>query len=182
MQRLFVAIDLSGQQKEQIGSICYGLPGARWTPPEQTHLTLRFIGEVDGSVFRQIKDSLGDIRSEPFILKPKGLGFFPPRRSPRVLWIGTEHCEPLLLLRNRVESNLVKAGIRPEGRKFSPHITIARLSEPSLPRTIQFLASHNMFETAPLQVDEIHLYSSHLTAKGAIHQIEASYQLHKSAP
>ena len=177
MPRLFIAIDLPSAQRERIRSICSGLPGTRWTPAEQIHLTLRFIGEVDGTLFQQIADSLAEIKTDPLTLKIEGLGYFPPRRTPRVLWVGLENNDGLLQLRNRIETALVRLGLEPEGRKFSPHITIARFKKPSLNRVMAFMDTNNPFELPPFPVKEFHLYSSKLTARGAIHQREASYPI-----
>ena len=175
MPRLFVAIDLPPAHRDRIRSICSGLPGARWTPAEQIHLTLRFIGEVDNSLFRQITDTLAEIRTEPLTLKIKGLGHFPPRRPPRVLWAGLEKNDGLLQLRNRIETTLVRIGLEQEGRKFAPHITIARFKNPSLNRLTDFMVNNNLFELPPFPVKEFHIYSSKLTSTGAIHQLEASF-------
>lgn len=175
MHRLFIAIDLPADQRKMISEICSGLPGARWTPPDHIHLTLRFIGAVDGAVFREIAAALAGIKTAPLVLKVKGLGCFPPRRSPRVLWLGLERNEALLHLRNRIETALVRLGLEPEHRKFSPHITIARFKEPHLGKVADFLTGHGLFELPPFPAEEYHLYSSHLTSTGAIHQIEASY-------
>ncbi len=177
MYRLFVAIDLSPEVAAQLQGLCCGVPGARWVRPEQMHLTLRFIGEVDGGVFQDIKEGLGGITSPPFSLQVKGLGVFPPRKTPRVLWAGVAPVEQAGGLRNRIENVLVGMGLEPEGRKYSPHITLARLHDTPLARLTRFLAGNNLFATEPFPVSEFHLYSSELTAKGAFHAIEASYPL-----
>lgn len=177
MYRLFVAIDLPEGVKRQLSSLCFGVPGARWVPEEQIHLTLRFIGEVDGGVFRDIREVLADIRSEPFEIQIKGVGFFPPRKTPRVLWVGVEPHEKVALLRKRVESALVRLGLEPERRKFSPHITLARLRDTSLSKVTRFLAGNSLFATESFHVREFILYSSELTPKGAIHRQEAIYSL-----
>ena len=177
MKRLFVAVDIPPVIIEHIASICHGIPDTRWIPPEQIHLTLRFIGEVEGTMFKQIANSLTGVHSDSPTLKIKGIGHFPPRRHPKVIWLGVEHNELLLRLRRRIESALSKAGLHPEGRKFSPHITIARLRDPSINRITDFMATHSMFTMAPFQVEEFHLYSSFLTGNGAIHQIEETYPL-----
>jgi 2'-5' RNA ligase len=175
MPRLFIAIDLPPAHRDRIRSICFGLPGTRWTPAEQIHLTLRFIGEVDGNLFRQITGTLAEIRTEPLTLKIEGLGHFPPRRTPKVLWVGLKKNSELLQLRNRIETALVRLGMAPEGRKFAPHITIARFKNPSLTRLMDFMATNNLFALPPFPVKEFHIYSSKLTATGAIHQLEASF-------
>ena len=177
MSRLFVAIDLPEEIVAQLQGICYGVPGARWVQAEQMHLTLRFIGEVDGGVFQDIKEGLASVRAEGFFLQVKGLGLFPPRKTPKVLWAGIAPVEQVSALRNRIENSLVGLGLEPEGRKFSPHITLARLHDTPIPRMGRFLAGNNLFATEPFPVSEFHLYSSELTSKGAFHTLEASYPL-----
>ena len=180
MKRLFVAVDIPPEMREHITSICHGLPNTRWVPPEQIHLTIRFIGEVEGTIFNRISSSLAEVSSDPPLLKIQGIGHFPPRRSPRVLWIGVEYNEMLIRLRNRIESNLVKKGLTPEGRKFSPHITIARLKNPPIKKVADFMAAHSLFSLPPFPIEEFHLYSSILSSSGAIHQIEETYPLLKT--
>ena len=68
--------------------MCCGLPGASWLDPEQMHLTLRFIGDVDSTVFNDIREVLTEIRGETFFMQFEGVGFFPPRGNPRVVWAG----------------------------------------------------------------------------------------------
>lgn len=170
-----MAVDLPDEIKKDLYSICYGVPGAKWVPKEQLHLTVRFIGEVDGGVFADVKDALADIRMDAFDMKLKGLGCFPPRKAPRVLWVGVEPKDSVTMLRNRVESTLVKLGLEPEHRKFSPHITIARLKDTPISKVTRFLEGNGLFATDVFSVSEFHLYSSVLTSKGAIHEIAATY-------
>ena len=177
MHRLFVAIDLPPDIVVRLQELCCGVPGARWVEAAQMHLTLRFIGEVDGGVFRDIKEGLADIKTEGFALQVKGLGFFPPRKTPRVLWAGIEPVEQVSGLRKRIDNILLGLGLEPEGRKFSPHITLARLQDTPLARVGRFLAGNGLFATEEFPVSEFHLYSSQLTAKGAFHTLEASYKL-----
>jgi 2'-5' RNA ligase len=177
MIRLFVAIDLPDLMRQELAGLGFGLPGARWVAAEQIHLTLRFIGGVDGAMFRDIREELAGIRSAPFAMQVKGLGCFPLRQAPRVLWAGVANNDALILLRNRVEAALVRCGLEPEGRKFAAHITLARLRDTPLSRLTNFLAGNALFSTEPVTVTEFLLYSSRITAKGAIHQLEASYPL-----
>ncbi|MBU0483003.1 MAG: RNA 2',3'-cyclic phosphodiesterase [Proteobacteria bacterium] len=129
MYRLFTAIDLPDQIKSELMAICCGLPDTKWVPADQLHLTLRFIGEVDGVMLNEIKGALAEVKSHPCAMRLKGIGHFPPRKQPKVLWAGVEDHKPLVQLRNRIESILVRCGLEPEHRKFSPHITIARLRD-----------------------------------------------------
>jgi 2'-5' RNA ligase len=179
MYRLFVAVDMPHDLQERLGNMFFGIPGAKWVAEEQLHLTLRFIGEVDGGVFDDIREALGEIKADSFTMQLKGMGYFPPRKSPNVLWVGIEKNEKLTILRNRIEAVVVKTGLLPEQRKFSPHITLARLQGTPLLKITNFLAGNSLFESEPFQVSEFHLYSSLLTSKGAIHQIEATYPLSK---
>lgn len=177
MQRLFVAIDLPLPVKRELAGICLGLPGARWVADEQIHLTLRFIGEVDLGRVQDIREVLAEIHRPAFALHLVGLGVFPPRRQPHVLWAGVEPVEPVVALRNRVESLLVGLGLTPEGRKFSPHVTMARLRDTPVAGLTSYLAGNALFTSSEFEIDAFHLYSSVLTRKGAIHQLEASYPL-----
>jgi 2'-5' RNA ligase len=177
MIRLFVAIDLPPDVKEHLAAICYGLAGARWIDLDQLHLTLRFIGEVDGSLYLDIKEILSTVKTKPFSLQLKGVGHFPPRKEPRVIWVGVEKNEALPRLRAKIETTLVKEGLPPEGRKYSPHITIARLKNTATVKVGNFMAANSLFASEPFPVEKFYLYSSKLTPKGAIHIIEASYPL-----
>jgi len=178
MPRLFVAIDFPEEIKAMLTSIGFGLPGARWVPEKQYHLTLRFIGEVDGDIAGTIHRELEGITASSFTLQLKGIGFFPPRGNPRVLWVGVEKNDALHHLRNRIEAILVRLGLEPERRKFSPHITLARFKEKiPVKRLGDFLAVNNLFSTPFFDVDSFSLYSSLLTSKGAIHQQEADFPL-----
>ncbi len=177
MIRLFVALDFPEEIKGMLSSICFGLPRARWIPKEQLHLTLRFIGEVDGALFQTIRAGLALVRAPELTLTLEGCGFFPPRQKPRVVWVGITENGELLRLRKKIEKVVTRSGLEPERRKFSPHITLARLQSPPLKKVADFLAANSMFRTSPFTVDHFSLYSSFLTSKGAIHTMEADYRL-----
>jgi len=177
MFRLFVAIDLPQEIKNRIEPICCGVPGARWLEPDQWHLTLRFVGEVDGGLFRDILDTLGEVKAEPFALTLKGLGFFPLRGTPETIWVGVEKSDGLVLLRGRVEGALAKAGLARDSRKFSPHVAIARLRQPHVPRLAGYLSANGLFESPNFRVDRFGLYSSVLSSSGAQYELEAEYPL-----
>ena len=178
MYRLFIAIDLPQEVKEAVaGIVGRDLPGARRVPVEQLHLTLRFIGDADEETFRSIKGVLGKVRGTPFPLAMKGVGHFPPGRHPRVFWVGIEASEPLAGLYKGVELALVGAGVEPEERGFSPHITLARLRETPADRVAALEEKHRQFSAGPFTVREFYLYSSTLTREGAIHRREATYPL-----
>ena len=177
MPRLFVAVDLPEQIKDRLAQLCFGLPNARWVKSEQLHLTVRFIGDVDSTTFRDVREALHEVNVAPFSVQLDGVGFFPPRGKPRVIWVGIQKSEPLVQLRNKVESVLVQTGLEPEGRKFSPHITLARLKNTSSSKVASFLTHNSLFMTESFQVNDFFLYSSVLNSKGAKHYIESEYPL-----
>jgi len=90
MPRLFIAVDLPDTIKKNLEAMFFGIPGARWVTHDQLHLTVRFIGEVEGTLFHDIKSALEEVSIAPFDLQLKGVGHFPPRGAPRVIWIGLE--------------------------------------------------------------------------------------------
>lgn len=177
MTRLFVAVELPEAVREELGRLCGDVPGARWAEPDDMHLTLRFIGDVDGLGFEDVAGALASVRAASFEMVLRGVGHFPPRGEPRTLWAGVERSEPLTLLHDRIESALTRAGIEPERRKFHPHITLARLRGSPARAVGSFLARHALFHTLPIPVEEFHLVSSKLTPKHAVHRTEESYRL-----
>ena len=153
------------------------LPGARPVPEEQIHITLRFIGEVEGSLLQDIQESLSSVSASSFHLGIQGVGHFPPRGKPRVIWAGLSPTDTLRILKQRIDSNLQQCGITSEQRKFSPHVTLARLNNCPLRRVTEFLAGNSFLTFDEIQIQSFNLYSSKLTQKGAVHTLEHSYQL-----
>ena len=177
MHRLFVAVDLPDDIRDTVRAMCQGVPAARWVPAEQLHLTLRFIGDTDDALFAAIRQALAGVRSGPLPLSVNGVGHFPPGKHPRVLWVGLEPYEQLLALQQEIERVLVAAGVPAEPRKFSPHITIARLKEVPPGKVEAFETTHRTLASASFPVTEFHLYSSTLSSKGATHRREQTYPL-----
>lgn len=178
-KRLFVAIDPPQDIRQQLTTICCGLADARWIPPEQLHLTLCFIGEVDHGVCADVRAALGTVTSAPFFLRIQGVGFFPPRGQPRVVWAGIEKNEHMAVLQRKIVTRLFALGLAPENRKFAPHITLARLHQTPAAKVGTYLARHGLLSSAPFAVAKFSLYSSHLGRKGASHLVEQEYFLEK---
>jgi len=175
--RLFVAIDLPAQVRARLGGLGAGVPGARWVDPEQIHLTLRFIGEVDGAVFEDVRLALGAVRAPRFDVMLEGVGHFGDRRRVRALWAGVAPGAALNRLAGQIETALVGAGCAPEGRKFKAHVTLARLRGAPVSRVADFLANNALFQAGPITVDRFQLYSSRLSQSGPSYRVEASYEL-----
>ena len=112
MIRLFVALSLPEEVRLRLEGLRGGLPGARWQSAEQMHLTLRFIGEVDGGAFAEIRDALAQIRAEVFTLALEGVGHFPPRGRVRILWAGVVPNPALTHLHERTEAAVTGPRLR----------------------------------------------------------------------
>ena len=177
MYRLFVAIDPPEEIKNQLTELCFGLPGAKWVDPEQMHITLKFVGEVDGAVLREAREALEAIALDPFEVVVKGMGFFPPRGQPKLIWAGVESNDHLVQLRNKIESTLVRAGLKPEKRKFAPHIRLANVKMTPPNRLVNYLGQFSLLKLPPFEVSEFCLYSSFLSTERAIHEIDTVYPL-----
>jgi 2'-5' RNA ligase len=177
MLRLFVAIDIPEDIRTLICVMGATIPGARAVPTEQLHLTLKFLGDVENGMLPDIRQALAGINHEAFSMSLKTVGHFPPRGMPRVLWVGINPIQEAVSLRNKVEKALWDIGIEREKRKFSPHVTLARLKDSPINRLTQFLAGNSLFETPAFRIDEFQLYSSTLTQRGAIHTIQDRFHL-----
>jgi len=176
--RLFVALDLPAPVKHAMAPLASGLGDVRWVPPEQQHLTLRFLGEIDERHLDEIAEALSLIPGAPFELRLKGIGHFPPRGPMKVLWVGVERHPELSQLKKRIDRVLRQTGLPPDERKFQPHVTIGRLKRPpSSDRLATWLMRHSLFASEPFPVSGFQLYSSHLRPDGAVHAIESSYEL-----
>ncbi len=177
VHRLFVAIDLPREVKEALVALQVGLPGARWVEAEGLHLTLRFIGEVSSDDADEVHDALASVAGAPFTARIEGSGTFPSRGAPRVVWAGTVRDAPLERLKRQVDGALRRAGCAPEGRKFAPHVTLARLKGASAERTAAFVAHIAPRIGTTIEVREFVLFSSRLSHDGAVHTAEAVYPL-----
>ncbi|KMQ50114.1 2'-5' RNA ligase [Chitinispirillum alkaliphilum] len=177
MSRLFVAIDLPENIKEKITSTYLAIPSAKWIDKDQLHLTLRFIGETSRETAESLDSCLRGIDFPPISLTMKGVGFFPPRKQPRILWCGIAENEQLMRFQNKIERAVSASGISPDNRKFHPHITVARLKNSPPERVADYMAMNSLFETEQFTVSEFHLYSSHLSREGSHHTREVTYSL-----
>lgn len=180
MIRLFVGIELPEEVRERLQGIGAGIPGARWVASANLHLTLRFLGEVENPVLSEIDPALAAIRAESFDLTLLGIDVFGSKRKPRLLTTQVERCERLRQLRDKVESAVVRLGFEPEERRFTPHVTMARIRNAHYSRIRSFLEANGMFRAGPFPVDRFVLFSSFLTKAGAVYREEAAYPLVRS--
>lgn len=172
--RLFAAILLPEDIRRELGRLSGGLPGARWPPEENYHLTLRFIGEADKGFAEELAEALSHVESGEFDLAIESLGSFGGAR-PRAVWAGVAPSEPLAALRRRVESALVRAGLPPEERKFTPHITLARTAGARAPAVAAWLEDRGAFRLPAFAVDGFSLLSSRLGGAAPVYREEVRY-------
>lgn len=177
MLRLFVALDFPPDVRDRLAGLAGGVPGARWTDPDGLHLTLRFIGEVSDDRAADIDSALAGIAAPAFDLVLDGVGVFGSGRGARVLWAGVERSEALLHLQGKVESALVRCGLAAEERRFSPHVTLARLTNAPAERIGRFLEERGLFRAGPVRMDHFTLYRSHLGKGGSVYEALGEYGL-----
>lgn len=176
MTRLFVALALPDGIAESLMLLQAGVPGARWLERDQLHLTLRFVGEVEGRTAAAIDDALSLIRNPRFALELKGVGEF-GGKNPRALWTGVRSEDEVAHLQRKIESALQRIGLPAEPRKFKPHVTLARLRAAPRGRVLDYLTDHALYASGPFDVNGFILYSSTLTPNGSLYRAERAYSL-----
>src|SRR4051812_19413308 len=157
--------------------MCSGIPGARWVEPENLHLTLRFIGEVDDAAAEEVDYALRQIQDQAFDLQLSGLGTFGKHGKEHTLWVGVTPSPALTHLQAKVESAVVRSGQPAEERKFTPHVTIARMTRPDLIRLQHFIEGNGLFQAGPFQVDHFTLYESEPGNGGPVYTALEDYAL-----
>jgi 2'-5' RNA ligase len=175
--RLFVAIALPEDLRVGLSALQQGVPAARWVDPDNLHLTLRFIGEADGGQARDLDTALIQVRAERFSVTLTGIDRFGQGRKSRALWAGVAPDPELDRLQRKVEQAVRAAGFAAGGRRFKPHVTLARFKGDPGYRLDDYLAHHASFHAKSFEVREFTLYSSLLAQAGAIYTPEAVYPL-----
>ncbi len=177
MLRLFTAISPPEFVTHALVSMQRGIDGARWAPRENLHITLCFYGDVDEVRAGDLDEALAEIRSPPFSLSVKGAGFF-GNENPHAIYAGIADSVPLRALAAACERAGRRVGVKPDTRKYTPHITLAYLAHADLSRVIAFTQTHALFESREWDVDCFGIYSS-VTRKSApsLYRLEADYAL-----
>lgn len=183
MPRLFTAVDPSETVRDQLQQFCTAreVPfDTRWTPPDNYHITLRFIGNVSDEQAADVQSVLKEVTADPFTLQPLGLGVLPSRRNPRVLIVKIEASDPLRTLYQAVEDTLADVGVERENRSYRPHLTIARLKNAHPEQVHEFVRSAPELSLDPFPIDAFILYESTLRPSGALHEPRATFELRNS--
>lgn len=177
-QRIFTALPLPSTIRDLLGGLSSELHGVRWTPVDQLHVTLRFLGDVEPERCDALIGRFQEIRVKSFLLPVERVGAFPAKGPPRVLWVGVGNGHPRLhQLRQQLDDHVLATGMDVELRLFVPHITMARCTETSEKAAAQWLRTHRDFEGPSFLVDAFELYSSTLRPAGAVHTLIERFRL-----
>jgi RNA 2',3'-cyclic 3'-phosphodiesterase len=175
MPRLFTALEIPSEIGQSLSLLRGGLPGARWVTPENYHLTLRFIGDIDDVLAREIAYMLGKVRRPAFDLCIDGLDSFGGHK-PRAVVAAVQAVPQLVDLQADHERLMQRVGLEPE-RKYKPHVTLARLRDTSSRQVADYLSTRQPFRSTPFPVSRFVLYSSRASVGGGPYVVEAEYPL-----
>ncbi|ABD04994.1 2',5' RNA ligase [Rhodopseudomonas palustris HaA2] len=176
MPRLFTGLEIPADVTRTLSHLRGGLPGARWVDPENYHLTLRFIGDIDGVTANEIASTLFRINRKPFDVQLQGLASFGGRK-PRAVVASVVPSKPLVELQAELERLLRRVGLDPEGRKFTPHVTLAWLRDASCQDVADYLSLRGYFPAKVFKAERFVLYSSRASTGGGPYVVEAPYAL-----
>ncbi|MEJ0022342.1 MAG: RNA 2',3'-cyclic phosphodiesterase [Alphaproteobacteria bacterium] len=177
MLRLFAALTPPDDVADRLVAMQRGVGGARWSPRENLHITLCFCGDVDERTAEELDGELAAISARSFDLALKGAGFF-GKTDPHALYVGMANDAPLRDLANACERAARRAGVKTDGRKYTPHLTLAYLSHAEIGDVIAFTQAHALFESRAWRVDAFGLFSSHIRkSASSLYRLEADYAL-----
>ncbi len=176
MPRLFTALEIPRDAALSLSLLRGGLPGARWIDVENYHLTLRFIGDVEGHVADEIANALDRVRRPAFSLSLSGVGAFGSKK-PHSLYAGVAASPDLVALQAEIERICQRLGLPAENRKFVPHVTLARLRNAADGDVAHYLSGRGNFSTMPFRVERFVLMSSRESVGGGPYVVEEAWPL-----
>ncbi|WP_297507694.1 RNA 2',3'-cyclic phosphodiesterase [uncultured Caulobacter sp.] len=177
MIRLFTAIAIPPEIGQGLVSRQHGIEGARWRPIEAFHITLRFVGDVQEPVADDLDEALMEIDAPAFDLALTRAGHFGEGADIHAVWAGVEDSAPLRRLQKANESAARAAGLKPETRVYTPHVTLAYLKRAAVPEVGAWIQANNLLRSPPFRVDRFGLYSSWQTSEGSAYRLEREYLL-----
>jgi 2'-5' RNA ligase len=180
MPRLFTGVEIPSAIAERLSLLRGGLARARWIDRENYHLTLRFIGDVDMVAAEAVAEGLSRVRRRPFPLRLAGVGALGTRKQHAVV-ANVESSAPLRELQAEHERIMQRIGLPPEGRKYTPHVTLARLRGGSARDIAEYLTLRGGFVAGTFDVDRFVLFSSRDSVGGGPYVVEESYDLEREA-
>jgi 2'-5' RNA ligase len=180
MPRLFTGLEVPPEIAQSLSMLRGGLPGARWVDPQNYHVTLRFIGDVDDAIAREVASLLGRVRRGAFELWLDGVTSFGGKK-PRAVVATVASSPALMEAQAEQERMMQRIGLAPEGRKYMPHVTLARLRATSSREVAEYLSARGLFRTPPFRVSQFVLFSSRASVGGGPYVVEASYPFSAAA-
>ena len=177
MPRLFVGLEIPEPIAQSLAALRGGVPVARWIDPTDYHLTLRFIGDIDRRIAREVEDELAEVGREPVPVTLTGIGVFGGDK-PHTIYASVAPSKPLAELQAESDRCLRRLGLPPEPRKFTPHVTLARLRSASVLDVADYLAESGGFPAKGFVADRFALFSARETFGGGPYIVEAAYPLH----
>jgi 2'-5' RNA ligase len=176
MPRLFTALEIPRDAALSLSLLRGGLPGARWIDVENYHITLRFIGDVDGPTADEVIHAFDRIDRPSFSLSLAGMGSFGSKK-PHSIWAGVSPSAELKALQAEIERICQRLGLAPDQRRFAPHVTLARLRNARLADVASYLEGRGDFRTPPFDVGRFVVMSSRDSVGGGPYIVEEAYPL-----
>jgi len=176
MPRLFTALEIPRDAALSLSLLRGGLPGARWIDVENYHITLRFIGDVEGHVADEIANALDRVRRPEFMLNLSGVNAFGSKK-PHSIYAGVSPSPELNALQAEIERICQRLHIPADPRKFTPHVTLARLRNARIDDVVHYLSSRGNFATLPFKVGRFVLMSSRDSVGGGPYIVEEAWPL-----
>jgi 2'-5' RNA ligase len=187
--RAFIAVEIEEAVRRRAAQISRALAAAfdprghsraiAWVPPQNLHLTLKFLGEIDEGVLERVKERLAaPFATPPFEVGFSGLGTFPPAGPPRVIWLGVSAGAGAVSdVARDVEARLSDLGFPREARGFHAHLTLGRVKGPVGARVREAMASVGVADAGRCLVDRVTLFESRLSPSGASYSVLAAPRL-----
>ncbi|PZQ64492.1 MAG: RNA 2',3'-cyclic phosphodiesterase [Phenylobacterium zucineum] len=177
MIRLFAALPIPPDIARALQPRQTGIEWARWNPPENLHVTLRFFGDLREDVARDLDAALLEVRGHPFEIVLQGAGAFGEGADVHAIWAGVEENAGLRRLAEACETAARRAGLKPEKRRYHPHVTLAYLRHADPAEVGAWVQANNLLRSPPIEVSGFSLYSSTLGGEGSHYRLEAEYPL-----
>jgi 2'-5' RNA ligase len=177
MIRLFAALSLPPEIAAGLVRRQGGVETARWRPPEALHITLRFFGDLREDVARDLDAELAAVAVRPFEIELSGVGAFGEGRDIHAIWAGVGQTPALSRLARACERSARAVGLKPESRRYRPHVTLAYLRHADPADVAAWIQANNLVKSPPIPIDRFGLYSSRPSKEGSFYRLEAEYPL-----
>jgi 2'-5' RNA ligase len=179
MPRLFTALEIPRNAAMSLSLLRGGLPGARWIDVENYHITLRFIGDVDGRTADELVERLDRIDRPEFQIRLDGIGSFGSKK-PHSVWAGVTPTPDMFALQGEIERICQRIGLPSDPRKFMPHVTLARLKSSRVDDVVHYLSGRGNFQTSLFTASRFVLLSSRESVGGGPYLTEEIFPLHEA--